>query len=302
MQEEQGTLAVSQSRIKETAAALRQIKKEEVLAHSHRKKACLDGVDTGRVLASHQVLQQVGSWQAVPHCCPCVVLPTSAAQAAASIDKSEAASLTKAWRERHKLIPHTSLQKKEKKEVTKACLKQGFCTCSPRGKLVMWFWQVAVSYLKHHFQSPDKLPLLTGGHICLLWHARAVGGDEGTLPVERAAVHIPLHYLRPWRPTFMQIHCEQWGHEVFQLADREVYITPAHPPDADLPAFHSPHSFLDGLNLDHRWWMTITVLSERRIPFIDSAGKIRVKVEIDATWLVWEGRAREESKRRRGAA
>ena len=296
-----------EERIQDACKTLREIKKEDALAHAARRLRCQTAVDAQMVLSRNQTLANMGTWFGVPHCCPCVTLPSLAIHAAQNLKEEEIGALHKAWRSRHHVIGHHALQPPEEQEDERkslelhACYKRGFCTCSPRGQLVSWFWAAAMGLLKHHARSPERQVELTSGHTCLVWWGKRTELSENEDSVtNQVATHIALHYQRPWRPTFVKMEVLDKGplENIRGIVD-DVYVTLQHPSDLDQLGFHTPFSFINTLTLEDPWWLAIAVLSERRVPFLQSSGQVRAKVDTEAVWQVWEGEHAERGKRAR---
>ena len=74
-------MAAMKARMKTAARQVSTAQKRKAEEH-RRRDECLQALSSDEVLRSRNLLAQCGDWVAAPHSCPCLILPTSATQAA----------------------------------------------------------------------------------------------------------------------------------------------------------------------------------------------------------------------------
>eukprot|EP00971_Amphidinium_carterae_P351658 6492213-Amphidinium_carterae.2 len=168
----------------------------------------------------HQLESGTANWIAIPHTCSNLHSYGHVASSKVEELQSEASisELHSTWSCRHEGVRHTDAnglaevpaekQRLQKtRERLKNCWLNNYCLCSAEGRHVNRMWSVIASALKlllHTYQDD-----LSYGYIILEWRVASTGvrqeESEGSVEPRVIYTHVPLHYKRPWRPTFMHI-------------------------------------------------------------------------------------------------
>eukprot|EP00971_Amphidinium_carterae_P351787 6492280-Amphidinium_carterae.7 len=201
--------------IKENIQPLRKRKREDkkVLEEVASRSFAHGRQEVSNALAGRQLLQNMGGWVSWPHSCAAVASAEHATQVCGSGNCCEDASgkvglaqLNQAWHRRH-IGQKAAAPGRMKGFVFSECFQQGVCLCrNPCRPL----WEAAKDVIKH--QTSDKLnqASLVNGDVLFLW----VGKPEAHLDINDTdsftmcslrATYIPLHYGKPWRPTFLEM-------------------------------------------------------------------------------------------------
>ena len=147
-------------------------------------------------------------------------------------------SLAEKWQCRHDGVPRKP-SRKVKAISQSPCFRLGFCHCKrhPGGQLTMKMWGKASAVLKRWFKEKHEKEKLLGATVVLVWFGFATADDTKQRPLDMKATLIGLHYLRPWRPTFVSLvpasHDEESklldlggdGRDHIQAEGAEDYIT-----------------------------------------------------------------------------
>lgn len=100
------------------------------------------------------------------------------------------------------------------------CYEAGVCLCSTEGKALKQVGDKLLKHMRERFKPKSKdRGLLLDGFVVL----RIVGGpdtdDYETLlgpggDICEVLLHVGLHYLKPFRPTFLELVCAEAGNEM----------------------------------------------------------------------------------------
>ena len=210
-------------------------------------------------------------------------------------DDVTVASLAADWTRRHAVVDKKDQEDLEVPEhvvTVTECAKVGFCICQGRGEQVHWFWNNARTILKDRF-SGDAMKRLRSGQVWLFWR----GYREADEPLAVYCAHCPLHYLKPWRPTFWQVDLDEASAvKALQQNLGGEFLTLVLKTN-EPAAFHTPYTLINSFNLDLRYEMCFAELSTRAVPWPNSTGKVKIRIFAEPTAEVWEGAQREREKR-----
>ena len=198
------------------------------------------------------------SWH---HTCPALFLCCDAvdgARAATAMQQQIAETLqtmSSAWEQRHWVVPEGEKLGPHRLNVSQ-CFRQGHCTCRRRHLPLRKCWQAVQRFMRTQFPKPMTEDL-GNGKIIFAW--RAVNAEQ---EVTLRFTFIALMYLKPFRPTFLELdHISKT--ESGAEADDESVILAAlenltceegrltfavHRIDAQ-PVFWTPQTFLESLDL-----------------------------------------------------
>ena len=195
--------------------------------------------------------------------------------------------LETSWESRHNVIDEPIGAAVQQKGHVSLCCGLNYCICNEHGRLVSWFWSSMMLSLKGRFSRDSTA--LRSGTVVLLWK-----GHSGNGCVERAVcTHIALHYLRPWRPSFLVTALEEPLDRLGDLTAITILAAGAQ--------FMSAHEVIHGLDLQLTWDVSVGLLSTKAIPWPHSSGKARVEMLDEPPLAVWQGLQRERERRRRCA-
>ena len=176
----------------------------------------------------HQLQNDKVQWTSVPHTCEalhCQVCPSQ--WPPGSIEGFDTVSeLQQAWSDRHLGVRHIDAstlpppppqraQQLHQKQQQRRCFLAGRCLCTGPGRVLSAFWSRITSSLKsllieHMHDLVDAQLILQWYYSGELRRKRATrkSSQEQHIPVEEviAYTHIPLHYKKPWRPTFLVLN------------------------------------------------------------------------------------------------
>ena len=256
---------------------------------------------------NRRLLREMGQWLAVPHSCPAAFLHKSVSEAcrAGVVDGScsgrgSPKRLSEAWHRRHLGIREPSRSPKVKGVRRSECWKQGCCLCrSGAQKLSL---QTAAT-LRQRLQHPPLSESLLQSKIFCLWLGsseklpdRLSASDPSSL-VYRLA-YIPLQYLKPWRPTFMEVSLESSLAEFLgslpqdgPLDGMELWHTVCFCRPTDRMPLYTPFDFARSLDSSLHWSILLLELSGRSVPWVESVAKVKARVCCGTFLEVWSPEA-----------
>ena len=279
-----------------------------------RKQECFAGLGVAAgFLSQRRELSGLVKWKAVPSPCLSFAAVTTPAEACENVPDANIASLSKAWEQRHAVVvgvPTADVPNREAR-----CYKIGFCICSGRGVYIQKFWMQVMRNLKLVFGNDRSM--LSESRCCLLFRASVCAPpqqassvastslSQGASSFSEHYVHIALQYYRPWRPTFLRLqvvgqHSAQGdvpasmkdtSYQECRHVEFEAVLN-----ERGAPEFCSPHSFIDGLDLDCSFKVSRLSLSQSLQPWMGSNGRVRAHFLQEPPVLVWSG-MEEERKR-----
>ena len=230
------------------------------------------------ILAKSNALQNLRncslkSWR---HACPALSACCNAvdgAEAATSVGQQPAETLrttSSAWEERHWVVPEGEKLGPQRLNVTQ-CFRQGYCTCGNRNLPLRKCWQAVQKFMRTQFPNKAATGHLVDGKIVFAW--RGVTEEQ---EVTLRFTFIALMYLKPFRPTFLELdHISQSASGLEaddesvvlagleNLTAEEGRLTFAVHHVAGQPVFWTPQGFLDSLDLRQQWSIQVLHLSER---------------------------------------
>ena len=292
--------------MKERVRSLLQPLQEEAKALAALGETCRKRVrsESADVLHLSQALRDCGPWQVHPgHIQTCVRIFEAQQECSEVADSVE--GLADKWHDRHVVI------EKPKKEKIRGlqlpfCLREGTCHCSRNAssKRLRSLWLSARKMLQKLFREKSETVLLQNGYVVLLWVGMGVSSSSSassTSHPQYRVTHVACMYLRPWRPTFVELTPPSASQQddlrnVFPdcrscTAQQPVYLTMQMFPTASgAPPLHTFLGFLDTLDRSLQWSVAVMKLSDRMAPFPDSVGLVKVVVTSGTELhLVWDG-------------
>ena len=265
-----------------------------------------------RVMQQSQTLRSLSRWVPVPARCDRHALIYDAETLCGKYDASTSpslSSLARDWQGRHQAIP------KQRKINVKAvaesrCLRESCCTCRQsgrEGRKARFMWSRVKEIFQTVFADKIDATLLLDAEIAILW-----AGRSGNLVREVIITHIPLMYLRPYRPTLLYLDAvDQKELDRFHavVLEQEPYRKNFHdaPSEADLftlqarifqmrAAFTTIMSFCTTLSVEMEWSITVLRLSQRLCPFPHSQGRVKAWI-VKGPFPFWQGAAELECQR-----
>ena len=260
------------------------------------------------IIATSRTLQELGKWVAEPGWCPTASLCIDAREVSndsGGPGRQSVARLAKWWREQHLGVNKVASCKAPSAGET-ICFRSGTCLCknSRSGPVIKAMWTSASQGLRQLTDNQRGKEALKAGNVVFLWSAKQ--GDEMIV----RATHIAVQYLRPWRPTFLEIKgASQEDVQLLQaIADRkedgsrdeaDVYVNMEVVKSSGEPLLHSATEFMKTLQADLVWRVCKGHLSLREVPFIGRAAIFRICFSCETeSIMIWQG-ARDITKARR---
>ena len=244
------------------------------------------------VVESSRFLRAAMSWKSVPHRCPMLsgsISATEACDPKSDLAKTTCASRAAAWHTRHLGVKAPAAQN-IKGLTSSDCMQAGICVC---GSSTRTFWKAASGgVIKNVCAEKPSQEKLISGNLLLLWVGTAKPLDEGHIEelseATLEATHIPWHYLKPWRPTFLKMEVKFSKTELVEamrerLADptgrgeRDSSLEFACPEwiDMEHSPFMSHFAFLSTLDKRLHWSLAVLCLSQKCKPYPQSVGRVR---------------------------
>ena len=264
--------------------------------------------DLPDIIATSRTLQELGKWVAEPGWCPTASLAIDAREVAKDSGGpggQSVAKLSKWWREQHLGVNKVASCRAPATGET-ICFRSGTCLCknSRSGPVTKAMWTSASQGLKEITNTPREKEALKAGDVVYLWSAR-----EGEELIVRAT-HVAVHYLRPWRPTFLELkgasqedvqllHSIAGRRQEGNRDEPDVYVNMEVISAAGEPLLHSATEFMKTLQAHLVWRVCKGHLSVREVPLIGRASIFRVCFTCETESIViWQG-AQDVSKARR---
>ena len=231
-------------------------------------------------------MQELGPWNVIPGELAQICIKSFDARTCHTFGDLE--SLHSDWHKRHTGILKPQEKRRERGLVESPCLLEGCCHCR-RSQINpgLWKWVQSTRKALQHLFQPRTAALddLMHGMVVLVWVGFLSEGQEPKL--QHRFTHVPLHYLRPWRPTFLEL--ELAGRQVADLSVLFPSIpkadTSKHDIDLDLKALYDEANkprlrtmveFLASLDRTLSWRVEALRLSSSPRPYHDSCGCVRV--------------------------
>ena len=290
---------------RQTREIRRRNRDQEAAYLASAKERYADSVaDVENVLHNRRILKEMGSWLSVPHRCPTLLLQTKASDAcetflqnADETGRGMQTKLCQKWQERHLGVRAPAPKRRVRGIYRSECWQQGCCLC---GTAARRFANQATSVLRTACKDAPHAHSLLNAFMVLLW----VGGkqaisadiDLSNNDVVHRVTYIPLHYLKPWRPTFVEVKLQQSLQSFLQSLPRRAglhsdaslwhTLSLVDPAGGELP-FLTPFAFAKTLDLSLHWSVLLLELSTRKTPFIGSAGLVRARVSSANFLQIW---------------
>ena len=301
--EDEADVERSVQSFKKRARELGDEKRREKARHLEKSARCWQAASAEAVLQRRQPLRELGTCSAVPHTCASLAFSS----VAAAVEDGQAPTLQAAWLRRHEVIPSAlALPAREARQhCMTRCHKLSYCTCHREGKVIHSLWLKVCTWMKQFFMDKD---LRSGEYVVLLrtlpneevaeGNANAREGGPPEAPVYSYTIaHIALHYLRPWRPTFLLTHfADQVSRAVALQGELGTFVTLCC--GTLEPHFRTPHRFIEELDNSKAVDVCAARLSQRHTPWPHSVGLVRAEL-IGERVRVWDGAEAERAKQRR---
>eukprot|EP00971_Amphidinium_carterae_P112925 2236395-Amphidinium_carterae.1 len=210
------------------------------------------------------------------------------------------------WQHRHVGIPRAAKVKVKGRQESK-CFQTGVCHCrrSCRGMRAAALWQKAQVVLKQYFAEKPVGEALLDADICLLWLPDVSCERENHAQVLAKTVRctsVPCHYLRPWRPTLLELapateECKtillELSEQLLRKSLPETYKDTFVNFRVNLldrgPAFFTVLEFFKTLDSSLSWRVALMQLSQSRRPFVNSDGLVRASLISAECLRFWSG-------------
>ena len=163
-------------------------------------------------------------------------------------------------------------------------------------------WGKCRTSLQQLVREKHEKEKLLDARLVFVWWGYDTVKQPQTAPTDLKITLVSLHYLKPWRPTFVALtpataieekkllEMGGTGHERIHTEGTEDYITLRIQQADGQAMIHTQLSFLHTLAKNKRWRVTRLQLSSRCTPFLDSAACVRVCVLPGAPLLsFWSG-------------
>lgn len=176
--------------------------------------------------------------------------------------------LDKDWSQKHQLLSGERPSIAERRKPSAACMEAGVCVCSPTGKVLRYMHDRLLELTKELCpRSSETRSLLVDGRVAYCFIGQeatpqqsgmglAASGDEVSLvgknTDELVLVHVALHRLSPFRPTFQKLVL--LGFEEHRCCCKA------------LPEWQTVWEAVDGLNKNLRWSLRLFRLAETAEP------------------------------------
>ena len=312
---EAAAVVAQRQHLRATAARYQKELAEQQALLQRKSEEAFTGLSPQQMFVGRRNLQDIVAWTPVPHnhSCQSAFASVGIDSAAAAADKKSTVSqaeLELAWLRRHSIVTGEECQVPDPGLThPRPCRLQNFCVCSARGRSVAWCWSRMQAVLKQRFQGPDAEPLVNG-EVCLLVRGRGLNAHNVEATLCHQLVYVPLHYMRPWRPTFLsvqvsaisRVNVDQLEHVCDGAAEERHMVLECVEDEVGHPVFLSPFEMVDRLDLQCELEILVLRLSTRRSPLVGGTGKISVCLGADPALHVWAGADEELRRRRRRGA
>ena len=197
-------------------------------------------------------------------------------------------SLHNDWHKRRQAILKLPCKRKEKGLAESQCLREGCYHCrSSQSHPGLWKWVQSTRRALQHLFRPRTTALedLMHGMVVLVWVGSVI--DEPDSKLQYKFTHVPLHYLRPWRPTLLELQLA--GRRIVDLSaffpstpkadakkdDIALDLKPMYD-EQNKPMLRSMVEFLASLDRTASWRVEALRLSSSPAPYPESCGCVRV--------------------------
>ena len=244
-----------------------------------------------QTLLESRTLTELGPWTPVPASSDTVVRVYNVDDAC----KEQSASvrqLSQAWK-----LEHCGLRKAPAQKLAglklPPCLHEGVCHCrrSRSGFKAKGNRKLARHAIQQLLTGKVGQDSLVRGEVVLVWSARA---DDGL--VQQRVTYVAAQYLKPWRPTFLELLVPQAVqhrfNECFPGIDKEralqeeFFTLQVAVTDDNGPSFSTYLEFLSSLDVALSWWLGVMYLSDRLTPFLVSAGFVKTCLRKNAAQVL----------------
>ena len=222
--------------------------------------------------------------------CPTLVPLTTATDAVTSSaqDAVPLSRLGQAWRRRHWGVDAKKKEQQDRFWKPRPCYRNGVCTCGQAGAAVRQLWKKVQDFLKQRLGSKRPENLLHG-HVVLCWRRHCRNAEQEHL---LQFTGVPLHYLRPFRPTLLMMSplpiptIQKFGlddeletQEALQHGRSHHGFLSLTVDDIDgVPTFFETRAFMKTLDLEYVWSLRVLLLSTRGALCRSPPGAVRVEV------------------------
>ena len=156
---------------------------------------------------------------------------------------------------------------------------------SPQGTLLNKMWLKAEEALKQFFLDDLSSKKLKSADAVVLW----MGFRDDRCVAQRLTA-APVHYMRPWRPTFLllqQVAAPFSSPQLGSGRDGKVVTCTVAVDEAGLPHFYTPHQLLASYNKELKWKLSVAFLSTLDKPMIHSAGRFNIVFPANREAVQW---------------
>ena len=231
-----------------------------------------------------------------------------------------ATALSAAWRQRHLGVKATSFPKVTAGTRRSAgnCYQCGVCHCKAGSPLLNRFFGRVHDFFRGLSEDQQTHKKLLDGFIVLHWHGRV--DEASTAPSQpssstsaspssqaslRRWTHMPLQYISPWRPTFLELtptppdqHSQRSEGSIPDSSYEYVQFGVKTTRENAWPLLWNAWALVADLGVEMRWTLEAWELSTRSSPCV-LHGHIVAKRLNHPARTVWEGELTEQQARRR---
>eukprot|EP00971_Amphidinium_carterae_P277380 5504964-Amphidinium_carterae.7 len=248
------------------------------------------------VLEDRRLLQAMQGvrWAAFKHTCPAVAAIASAVDAQSNPDgrgNHSIDGLRNAWLQRHEGV-RANNTKQPASTTPSVCFRAGTCFCGRQFAKHRALWTSAKEHIRATLPKSDReASTLRTGEVVLAWLGADSNAEDEAVFAECHFTAIPLHYFKPWKPTFLEMRCVDTDAFLQKLTVQGTEgeaITLAMSTEtvrgrADIPKFRTPEQFVKSLDVSKNWSLRFLRLSSRCVPTsMLEPGHVRALVSSDA--------------------
>ena len=208
--------------------------------------------------------------------------------------------LASEWQRQHQAIRAAPTRRFKTPGETR-CFQAGICLCqrTEHGPRRRKMYQAAEDVLKQFFRNKDDTEALKQGEVAVLWCGFKSVEEQQQHRIRSVLVTaVPLHYMRPWRPTYLLLCPVQGEFEKFEAwlqnqrssdASGVSLICGLEVEDGN-PCFATFPQLMERLDPQMRWSIVITRLSSLAKPFLNSDGLVKLILPADREVVCfWHG-------------
>ena len=253
-------------------------------------------------LTMSRTLHDLCRWDAIPGTAETCVHFFDAREACSKNEylSKSMQNLASSWHERHRGLLKLGGDAKRLPGLRgTACRQAGLCHCgrTAEGRLLKKVWLEMRKGLQHIFANKISLDALVAGQCVVMFFA-VMRKESDVSEVLHRCVAVPLQYLKPWRPTFLELETASDADAdklkkmlsaslSAKLEDDMILTMKVLEVDIGKPRYLTALEFAQSLNAKLDWHMRVCWLSDSVAPFVNSIGKVRVVFRSQDKDIAW---------------